>query len=377
MKDRSTPEAPETSSRASRAESVARALRERILSRQLEPGDRLPTFSQMRSEFGIATNTSDRVYSLLAQEGFVERRVGSGIYVAVPPKDVAAGLIGFVTTGATHLIGVPYWMTLLEGARGAAARAQRSLVLLDEHSNLAALQQVDGFLETTGPYRAASPCRTKPSIALLYPVEDRMSVVADEPEGMRLIVQHLLYLGHRRIAYLHAQGDPLALPRTGMSRVEAFEAAMREAGILVPPDWMRSLHNEDEHGRPLGSFDDKADFEMRRWLDQGWSKLGCTAVICQNDNSAVGVMRALQRAGSNVPGDVSVVGFDGTETSHLCSPSLTTVEMPLAKIAERGMEILLAGLQGEKSRFPAGGIEKLPVQLRVRASSGPVPGYAR
>jgi len=351
---------------------VARALRNRILSRELEPGDRLPTFSQMREQFGVAANTTDRVFSLLAREGIVERRTGSGIFVSAPCLDRATGLIGFVTTGAANVSVVPYWADLLGGARQAASEAGKSVVLLEAGGGLAPLERIEGFLETSASGNGKMRIGAKPVVGLLEHVSGRMSVVADEAKGIREVVQHLWFHGHRRIAYLHAEREWGESHPNSRGRVGTFVEAMREVDIQVPPSWTRLLHNRDDRGASLGRFDEKAGFEMRNWLADGWFDLGCTALICQNDNAAIGAMGVLREAGISIPGDVSVVGFDGTEISRLCTPALTTVELPLASIGRRGMELLLAHIErDEPADLHQDAVERLPVQLRVRASTGP------
>jgi LacI family transcriptional regulator, repressor for deo operon, udp, cdd, tsx, nupC, and nupG len=90
-------------------------------------------------------------------------------------------------------------------------------------------------------------------------------------------------------------------------------------------------------------------------------------VVAYNDLMAIGVMHGLQRAGVEVPRQVSVVGFDNIFGSDFCTPALTTVAAPLRKLGAAGVRRLLVELGGGPVR--AGEPEVLPVRLVVRAST--------
>jgi LacI family transcriptional regulator len=91
------------------------------------------------------------------------------------------------------------------------------------------------------------------------------------------------------------------------------------------------------------------------------------AVVCANDQMAIGVLRELQRAGVRCPADVAVTGFDDVDASHIIDPSLTTVSQPLRDLGSRATRRLLARID-EPSLAPA--VEVLPTQLVIRASCG-------
>ena len=86
---------------------------------------------------------------------------------------------------------------------------------------------------------------------------------------------------------------------------------------------------------------------MKRWLDEDWRELGCTAIFVQNDMAAMGVLDALREAEIRVPEDLSVLSYDGTEVCEFSWPSLAAVEVPLERIATAGMELLLRITRGE------------------------------
>lgn len=128
------------------------------------------------------------------------------------------------------------------------------------------------------------------------------SVGVDERVGVALAVRHLAELGHERIAYVTS---PLVEERTNAVRYESFSRACRETGCVET---------------------DLAE---------------ATAVAAANDIVAIELVDQLERSGCNVPGDVSVVGFDGIAVGALRRIGLTTVAQPHEELAAAGIRLLL------------------------------------
>jgi DNA-binding LacI/PurR family transcriptional regulator len=94
-----------------------------------------------------------------------------------------------------------------------------------------------------------------------------------------------------------------------------------------------------------------------------------TAVVAHNDLIAIGAMKAFMEAGLRIPNDISVVGFDDIAAASYVQPPLTTVAYPKRQMGRAGIEMLLERLSSEE-KMPTGTL-KLPVELVVRASTGP------
>jgi DNA-binding LacI/PurR family transcriptional regulator len=152
------------------------------------------------------------------------------------------------------------------------------------------------------------------------------SVAVDNLRGAYLATEHLLQLGHRRI--MHLSGDPsLEVARL---RVEGYLAALRDNGAGA-------------HARVVTPDNDHWDYHaghraMRKVLE---SPERPTAVFAAADQVAIGALRAVAEAGLEVPGDISVVGFDDIPAARFSAPPLTTIRQPLAEIACRAFELLL------------------------------------
>jgi signal transduction histidine kinase/AraC-like DNA-binding protein len=178
------------------------------------------------------------------------------------------------------------------------------------------------------------------------------TVMADNDDGIRQALQHLVGHGHRQIAFIAgSEGD--ATGDTGM-RLRAFRKYARELG--VPTD--RTMIAYSQHTVGGGKV------AMRRILAAGGP---LTAVLASNDESAKGAMLALKEAGLSVPEDVAVVGFDNRSDTVAYRPALTTVHMPQVEIGYRALGMIMDLIEGRPVRPQT---IRVPTRLVVRDSCG-------
>jgi DNA-binding LacI/PurR family transcriptional regulator len=171
--------------------------------------------------------------------------------------------------------------------------------------------------------------------------------------GGLLATRHLLELGHRRIAVIAGPRDVLC----SRARLAGFRSAHDEAGVAVDPQLVRH-----------GNFWVDAGFE--HGLDLLDRPDRPTAVFAGSDMQAMGVLRAARRLGLEVPGDLSVVGYDNVPMATWIGPALTTVHQPLRNMAGTATRMLLdmaAGDDLSTSRID------LVTELVVRESTAPPP----
>jgi DNA-binding LacI/PurR family transcriptional regulator len=247
---------------------------------------------------------------------------------------------------------LPYWALLQQGVEEAAREADYRVVL---SGDAAQWDGADGII-SHGPMRSE---HSLPGVTLMDSgsklEESTLSVTADDFRGARDLVAHLLSLGHKRIACLM----DVAGGHTVSERVRGWKYELKRAGISADKTWLRQLTLEG------GEFLERGRCNMRSWLQDDWKKLGCTALIVQNDRAAIGAMQELQAAGIAVPQQVSVAGFDGAGENRLCTPQLTTVEFPLRQAGQRAVELLLQRIENRDARS-----EVLSTTLLVGDSTG-------
>lgn len=318
---------------------LAEHLREQIARKVFKPGDRLPTFVEMRREHGVTITTVDRAYALLEKENLVVREQGRGTFVKAHEERSVRNVVGI---SGLLLPLHPYSMQLMNGFQQVAGEADVELLLLHENINIQ-WEKVDGVISCDTGFSKKEKWRQlppgMPCVTTLVETRDFVSVIGDEYQGAYDLVQHLVSLGHQRIASLY---DPYL-----SVRLDAYHAALRDAGITVQANWGRDI-----------AYDMAADFQyttaaynvMQQWLQEDWRATDCTAIVVQNDDAALGVMRAFNEAGWVIPGQVSVAGFDGTEFGRYFQPQITSVEVPLREIGMTAMELLLRQVKGEEVR---------------------------
>ena len=181
---------------------------------------------------------------------------------------------------------------------------------------------------------------------------DVTSVGVDERAAGELATHHLIELGHRRIAFIAGPDHMLPTREKGAGR----ETALRAAG-LDSADLVAHAEFGIDGGRAA----------LRRLL--ALPDLP-TAVICSSDLMAIGALQAAREAGLRVPQELSIVGFDGIEAAGWTSPPLTTVEQPIADIAETAVNALHTLIEERDRVLPH---FLFRPQLRLGGSTAPAP----
>lgn len=170
------------------------------------------------------------------------------------------------------------------------------------------------------------------------------TVAVDQELGARMVTAHMIGRGCRRI--LHVSG-PSGWFDAG-ARVRGWRVALADAGLaeagVVEGDW--SPERGYEIGRDLVAAGNLPD-----------------GIFCANDPTAIGLLAALREAGVDVPGEVSVAGFDDISGAAFLAPPLTSVAQPFGELGRRALEVLVGVIRGEP---PA--VHRLRPELRVRAS---------
>lgn len=177
------------------------------------------------------------------------------------------------------------------------------------------------------------------------------AVGIDERAGGSAIGEHLVSLGHRGIGFIRGPAEH----QSAALRYGGFRGALRDAGV---------------HGEPwvaIGDFTFKSGVEAADRMLR--DKASVTALACANDDMAAGAMFALHRAGLDIPGQISVTGFDDTPMSQIIWPPLTTVRQPIKDFAERAVQKLVGN-------HVDNGYDVLAHELIVRESTAPPPQHS-
>ena len=184
-------------------------------------------------------------------------------------------------------------------------------------------------------------------------------VMVDNDQGGYLAGQHLIALGHRRIACLVGPSD--LTPSAG--RIAGFQRALAEAGLAVAAQTLARGNGRSDGGAAAA----------QQLLERGFiAGDDVTAIFAFNDQMAIGAIGALQRAGCRVPEDISVVGFDDIPQSAAIFPALTTVAQPIGEMGRIGVRLLLDRIaHGHAVGHTSCQRVRLSTRLVVRESTGP------
>ncbi|MPY60667.1 LacI family DNA-binding transcriptional regulator [Streptomyces spongiae] len=185
---------------------------------------------------------------------------------------------------------------------------------------------------------------------VVEPPQGVLSVGAANWQGGVSAAEHLLALGHERIACVGGYRRKMC----SSARIAGYRSALASAGVRHRSEYVRH-----------GNFDETCAY--RRMLEVLDLPEPPTAVFVCSDKMALGVYRALAERGLRVPDDMSVVGFDDLPEARWASPGLTTVRQPLSEMAATALRLLVRLMAGEQ---PEGTRTELSTRLVERASTG-------
>ena len=227
--------------------------------------------------------------------------------------------------------------------------------MLREYSQLLLERGVEGFITVDTSLQEALPLPTV-SVAGHRTLQGVTNIVLDQERGARVALEHLLALGHRKIAFMKGQ----SFSSDAEDRWKAVCRVTQELGLEMDPDLILNLESDDPS--PQVGYPYAKQLLAR--------KKPFTALFAYNDISAIGAIRAMQEASLWIPQDVSVVGFDDIQWAAFHTPSLTTVRQPLGKMGQIAAETLIRMIEhhGEHSSEIA-----IEPTLVVRESTGQAP----
>lgn len=308
-------------------------------------------------EHRVAPTTRDRVLDAARALGYEPNAFARGLRTA---RSYTLGI-------AVPQLDNPVFAQIIEGAEAAAR--ERGYFLVISHSEdldspqtslerLARVSRVDGILAATLEPEA-SLARSLERMGLPFVVLNRRLraipnyVVFDSFAAARIATDHLISLGHRRIAHLTGR----ATGYNGVRRLAGYRAALEAAGIEPRTNMIVVAGYSFEGGEAA----------MRELLR---SRERPTGVVVATMLSAAGAMKVLHAHGIAIPGEVSIVAIHDTAIAGLLHPPLTTVRLPtreMGAIATRGLIDLI---EGKTSRITA---KLAPEQLVIRASTAAPP----
>ncbi len=314
----------------------------------------------LRDAPDVSAATKARITQVARQMGYVPDSTAQGL------RTRTTKLFGLVISSTTN----PIFARILFAIEERAAELGYDL-LLAHTQNLIEREEtcirrflsrrVDGFfispvyrMEPEAKVYQELLARRTPVVLLGSPApfcNGFVSVQFEEMAASSAVTQHLLGLGHRRIAFLTG---PLTAP-WAQERLEGYRRALREAGADVDDRLVFQAGGTIEDGA-------KATLQL---VNEGCD---ATAIQAVNDLVAIGCANTLMSQGVRVPQDVSIAGFGNVLLAEHCRVPLTTVRQPKYRLGIAAVEAMLQLLRGQRPEP-----KRLPAELLIRASTAPPP----
>jgi LacI family transcriptional regulator len=294
-------------------------------------GVSIPTVSRvLNNRPDVAPGTRKRVEQVIEESGFIRSRVKNVL------RKETSGIVDMLVSDLANL----YSVEIVRGVEEVLERTELRLALSFTHDSVQIEQRwlakvIDGATDGAilvlahGQSNRLDTLRRHkiPFVVVDHRGElgpDVPSVGATNWLGGRMATEHLLSLGHRRIAII--SGD-VAL-RCSRDRIAGYRAALEDAGIAVDPELIRP-----------GAFIQQTGYEQTcALLDLPEPP---TAIFAGSDTQAMGVYSALRARGLSVPDSMSVVGFDDVPIASIVTPALTTVRQPLVEMGRVATTMLV------------------------------------
>lgn len=303
----------------------------------------------------ISRSTSERIHSIAKESGYRASAIARGLVtqrtktIGVVVTTIADPFVSEVVNGIEDCGNDHGFSVFLANSN---ADPQRETKVVHSFSE----RRVEGVVVTSSRVGALyRPLLSEMRIPIVlvnnqHPGEFVNSVMIDNVKGSSDVTNHLIQLGHRRIAYL---GDRFGY-QSDTERFTGYRQALEGAGYPFLPELV--VHGDGKCEGGMTAVE--ALFNLPK---------PPTAIFCYNDMTALGALHQLRVLKLRVPEDVSVVGFDDLFIASYTQPPLTTVRQPRRVMGRLAMESLLKLISGEDSAITI----KVPAELIVRESSAP------
>lgn len=319
------------------------------VSRALDPNSRVP----------LTDEVSARIRKAAKDLGYQPNRIASGLRtnrslsIGVLISDITNSMFPPIIRGIESVFEPLGYASILYNTDNRVDREKRLLESLWQHG-------VDGIICATAHREDRGITRTIDRGIPVVTLNRRLDhspvpyVVNDEEGGINLALRHLFQLGHRRIGHISGPDEV----STGIIRSRAFTSGCMALGLHGSNGMIATAHRyEQDEGKRCATELLTAHPDI-------------TALVCANDQLAIGAYSGLGSIGRSVPGDISVTGFNDIPFLNLIPPRLTTVRIRQFEAGCTAAEFLLDMIRGERQE-PVGTI--LPVELMVRDSTAAPP----
>ena len=322
-----------------------------VFSGEFRPGDRLPSENVLAERYNVSRQTVRKALEGLEREGYLYAKHGSGRFVSERMLHRKQSRnIAVVMTYLSDYI----FPKVISGIDEVLSENGYDLILKhtnnSRHGEIACLTElmekdIDGII--IEPSKSNMYCKHTELFEKLDQYEipyvfiqgeyeamaEKPHVLLDDEKGSFLLTQYLIELGHREIYGIFKSDDS-----QGQKRHNGYARALAEAGIPYDPSRVIWFYTEDRKVHPVTS--------LQRIIRSGKK---VDAVVCYNDQIARHVIRGIRETGRRVPEDISVTGYDNSDSTSMDGTQLTTIVHPQEELGRLAADMLLHLIRGEET----------------------------
>jgi LacI family transcriptional regulator len=333
----------------------------------------MPTIRDVAKLAGVAPITVSRVIN---DSGYVHQDTRQRVEAAIEELGYVPNMLGpslrfqqtLTLAAVISDITNPFWTTVTRGIEDVAQASGYSTILCntdeseekqDQYLHMLLRRRIDGILlvPATG---APAPIELVQKQDVPLVILDRVvpgiavdTVRADSQSGAQQLTQHLLSLGHQRIAMLSGPKQV----STAVDRATGYQNALSRAGLSQAEEQIFWGEYTQESGRKMA-------------LQALGASYRPTALFAANNFIAVGALQAIHESGLRVPEDISVVAVDDIPPTYTPNPFLTVVTQPAREMGQQAAKLLLDRIDGRNQSPPQQII--MPTEMILRSSSGKI-----
>ena len=327
---------------------VYQDLKDKINSGYYKLGELLPSEREVGEIYHVDRTTVRKAFSLLVEEGLVEKKAGKGS-VVIRQEDEKEAPIGAPSSNGTKTIAfllpkssnksdritVPFYSELFYNIEKECRALGYTLLYssLDDHEDLGHLldqhRDISGimFVSNISAGCIAQTVENKIPCVLLNSVNPQIpSILSDNHAGTYAAAMHLLQKGHKDIAILNGIPDYVS----ARERYQGAAAAMESYGLTI----------KKEYDLCADTWEADGGYRVTEAMLKACPKPP-TAILAFNDRLASGAVQAIHQAGLAIPKDISIVGYDHSDHARYCIPRLSTVEIHIPWMAKAALRNLM------------------------------------
>lgn len=320
---------------------------------KLKPNDQMPSENEIAEQFLMSRQTVRQTFGELEKEGWLYRMQGKGTYVSTPQTQKSRDVhtIGILTTYISDYI-FPH---IVRGAEAALrARGYRLLLSSTDNDKAKERESLDMMMSQPLSGLIIEPTKSaegNPNLSCFlsldyqhipylminerYPEMNCPSLIVDDEEGGYMAAQHLIELGHRRLAGFFKTDD-----LQGVNRLKGFIRAHQHYQIPLLPEFVIHYTTEEKRKKPFAS--------ALAMLEHGPSQERPTAFVCYNDELAIHLLEAIRTIGLRVPQDISLIGFDDSMLATATEVKLTSLSHPKTELGSDAAGILINMIENKR-----------------------------